>query len=123
MNRKHQQAELIFKTGQWLGPVLKVLANPETYDSDERTRIQARIHAEGDAFRRIMIEFMNGEPGHSYNAQMNEVLAAMGRIFSALPDLFARALIEKADADKVTFHIQDIPRAITSVPIPIESAI
>ena len=36
MNRKHEQAEMIFKAGQLFGPLLKMAENPANYDSKKK---------------------------------------------------------------------------------------
>ena len=67
MNRKREQAEIYFKIGQLLGPLLKMIENPESYDSDERVRIVARFFAESQGFLQAFSNFTKSERGHNYS--------------------------------------------------------
>src|SRR3989442_145217 len=73
MNRKRQQAELLFAAGQFFGPLLKVAENPQAFDADERTRIAARFFHDADAFTGLLQQFCcHGEPGHKYTIQFSK---------------------------------------------------
>src|SRR5438045_3692631 len=85
MNRKREQAELLFQLGQLLGPMLKMAEDPDTYDSDERVRIFARYAAESGRFVKALMLFCYGEPGHSYQVQFAEANKAMVRVDFTVP--------------------------------------
>jgi hypothetical protein len=99
VTRKQEQAEIIFRFGQFFGPLLKLAENPAVYDTDEQTRIIARFLAEEDAMiGRDWKQFTEGEAGHSYEIQYlrvrNNVRLLIGGIITGssgnlTPELFA----------------------------------
>jgi hypothetical protein len=121
MNRKKEQAEMLFKLGQFLGPALKMAESPANYDADERTRIMARLYAEVPLFTQAVNKFMRGESGHYYSTQEGRISFVLNQLqggpayqpnFSET-DLYA--LIRNAAG-----VIQD---NLLAVPIPIDSTI
>lgn len=111
---------MLFKLGQFLGPIMKVVESPASYDRDERTRILARLYSESNAFSQLVNAFVRGEQGHYYSAQ-HELIHLAINMFN--PPVF------KGDADdgvlrevvnRVSTMIQE---AILSIPIPVDSTI
>ncbi|MDY7010871.1 MAG: hypothetical protein SVV80_09000 [Planctomycetota bacterium] len=116
-NRKHEQAELIFKLGQLLGPLLKMAENPSAYDDDERTRILARLSAEYGVMSKAIKSFSVGEPGHDYSRQYSDAINLLFHLaMSPFGDL--NQYRERANDDALK-----ILNIILSIPIPIDSAI
>src|SRR6266545_4101602 len=96
MNRKREQALMLDRLGQFFGPVLKVAANPDNYDSEEQRRIAARFYAEHADFSGQVERFCKGEPHHHYLAELNKILTMLyelvNRSYSGKPgDLFGQA--------------------------------
>jgi hypothetical protein len=114
MNRKRDQAELYFKLGQLFGPMLKVAENPDSYDSDDRTRIQARFCAEVTTAVAAIDQYCQGEPGHVYASQSS---TAKQQIYSL------RSLLPNDAIQSVKALSENCFNALFSIPVPIESAI
>lgn len=68
MNRKEQQAEIIYKLGLLLAPFEDLAHHPERYDSESRIQIEARYSAENPTFLNQVQAFTHGEPGHVYES-------------------------------------------------------
>jgi hypothetical protein len=81
MNRKREQSDLIYKLGQVLGPLEKVISDPNQFDSDERERIRARFLSEWPDYYRAVLAFCNGEPGHSYGKQSDAMATLPTSVF------------------------------------------
>jgi hypothetical protein len=79
MNRKHEQAVMLDQLGQLFGPILNVVANPQSYDLEEKRRIAARFYAEYKTFTQRVEQFCKGEPHHHYLAELNKILVATTR--------------------------------------------
>lgn len=118
MNRKHEQAVLLDKLGQFFGPLLKVAANPTGYDSEERRRIEARFFAEGEEFVHAVGQFCRGEPGHHYVTEQQKVTSRVYNIVHGRGGVPGFDLL-----NAVTEAHQVALEAICSVPIPIDSTI
>jgi len=121
MNRKHQQAELLFQLGQLMGPPLKMAEMPNQYDRDERTRIMARYNVEMDLLLQATHSFCIGEAGHSYYTQFIKVqdgLYAMKSIQAGSAELndatFCNLVMRTAPL------LRDV---ILSIPVPVDSTI
>ena len=118
MNRKREQAELFFQLGQLLGPMLKMAENPDSYDTEERTRIIARYCSDENQFRKALQRFTQGEPGHNYMPQFHHIQVAMGNFWThATSGDFQRVcadIVRLRDLMTDTLH---------SIPIPVESSI
>lgn len=117
MSRKREQAELFVKLGELVGPLKKIAENPQTFDSDEKSRILARYFHDaakfGDAFR----EFCGTEPGHLYHSQ--QYLATLTL------NLFANkaGMEPHATFDRVPKLWEDLFGILSSIPVPVESSI
>jgi hypothetical protein len=118
MNRKRQQAEILFQAGQLFGPMLKMVENPESYDQDERTRILARYFADVQRFVGNFREFINGEPGHIYEGQYFKAMERIGP-FGSIAGLSSFEHL----ADAVKALSAAVFDAIYSIPVPIDSSI
>ncbi|RYX82864.1 hypothetical protein EON83_17290 [bacterium] len=118
MNRKREQAELIYLLGRLLGPLEQASANPELYDADEKERIKARLMAEFGPFFRKVADFCKGEPGHLYGKQENSV----ANMYSWTLE---RARVEKFEDLKTILQSTkfEIIQEILSIPVATDSAI
>jgi len=118
MNRKREQAELLFQLGQLVGPIMKVAEDPDSYDSDERKRILARYFHDEPAFVQAFDRFTRGESGHHYRAEMSRVCNQTANFAS---------LVTRSDEEQLYQHIRDLHKAlfelVYSIPIPAESCI
>lgn len=74
MNRQEEKSNLIYQLGLLLCPLEDMAKHPEQYDQDVRTRAIARFQADCQEFIRAVASFINGEPGHSYQAQWESIL-------------------------------------------------
>ncbi len=117
-NRKHQQAEIIFKIGRFFGPLLSLAENPSNYDLDEQRRIAARFFAERDALIQEVQRFSTDEPGHSYFAQSYRVRNALFTLGAAITSAPEGHWLSQVKASYDTAL-----SAILEIPIPIDSSI
>ena len=115
MSRKGEQADLIFKLGQLLGPALKVEESPDQYDSDESTRIMARLFADIPIFITGFQRFCYGEPGHKYQIQYQHGFSVM--------DYLGRPKIPFDDEGRIQRAALTLQEIILSIPVPIDSTI
>lgn len=120
MNRKREQADLLFKLGQFLGPPLKVAENPANYDHDERTRIMARVYSEATPFMQQVNQFVRGEKGHYYSAQHELIHAAVNMLS---PPTFKGGDDNRILLEVVNQVIKIVQDAILCVPVPVDSTI
>jgi hypothetical protein len=114
MNRKREQAALIWKIGSLFGPLVRMSENPSSYDADERERIAARFHAELPAFSNLFSAYCSGEPGHSYSYQQRQ----SANIFHSTIQMSATVLAQSAN----NFSNQYLD-LVQSIPVPIDSAV
>jgi hypothetical protein len=118
MNRKREQAELFFLLGQLFGPLLKMIENHESYDSEERTRIVARFNVDADAFGMAFQKYTSGEPGHYYRQHWHEVNNYLAQMYGY------RGKFEGNDFSIIAKKShQGLFDCIYSIPVPIESAV
>ena len=119
MNRKREQAEMVFLLGCLLGPLEQAASNPSRFDADEQERIRARFLAELPTFYNQCIEFCNGEPGHRYGRQI-EVIAGC---YNDLQNKIVH--IQRIDELRSPLQVnrERIIEQILSVPVPIDSTI
>lgn len=119
MNRKAQQADLVFQLGALLGPLFGLAADPARYDSEERERIRARFFNECETFCAKMSEFAAGEKGHRYAVQADAVWGDIHVIGSSIKNTnWMQWLSENARQ-----YRDKIVSLILSIPVPVESAI
>jgi hypothetical protein len=121
MSRMKEQAEILFRLGQLIGPMLSIVEHPDNYDQDERTRILARYFAEADGFEERVAGFAKSEPGHDY-------WTAYGRVRNAMNSFSGAVVTGKPDDDKkLFFSVGELHRqlfsAVQSVPVSVQSAI
>jgi hypothetical protein len=118
MNRKHEQAVMLDQLGQLFGPILNVVANPQSYDLEEKRRIAARFYAEYKTFTQRVEQFCKGEPHHHYLAELNKILVAIFDLVNRSYNEKGYDLFENAPATHGT-----ILEALCSIPTPIDSTI
>ena len=88
MNRKEQQAEIIYKLGLLLAPFEDLAHHPERYASESWIQIAARYSAEEPTFLNQVQAFTHGEPGHVYESVGRNILK----------------LLQALKSDVVNFH-------------------
>src|SRR5262249_53640241 len=118
MNRKKDQAELLFQFGTLLGPVLKLAEHPESYDGEERTRILARFWGEKDRFEQAVRRFVAGEPGHFYYEALISILDSLPG-----PVQLSRRPSNSEFLHAITECRDKVMDGICSIPIPVEATI
>lgn len=69
MDRKKEQAELIFMLGQLFGPLIDIEQNPNQYEPWEISKTLARFFHNRPKFQQAFIEFTVSEPGHDYQIE------------------------------------------------------
>lgn len=69
MNRKEQQAELIYALGSLLRPLQDVVDDPEDNDAQARARASAKFVHDADDFLDRLDRLASGEPGHRYEIE------------------------------------------------------
>lgn len=118
MNRKHEQAVMLDQLGQLFGPILKVTANPKSYDLEEKRRIAARFYSENAIFNNRVETFCKGEPHHHYLVELNAILMAIMTLANNSYGKNGHDLFEKApETHGIILH------ALCSIPTPIDSTI
>jgi len=120
MNRKQQQANLIFKLGQLLGPPIKMAENHSAYDADERTRIMARLSAEIPPFTNEVREFCVSEPGHDYVTQYWKANAAIENLRT---HFMGHSATEEKLFELIKETAPKVQGIILSIPVPTDSLI
>ena len=118
MNRKQEQADLFYQLGQLFGPVLKMGDKGANYDSDEQTRIMARLFADAPGFLQTFQVFAYGEPGHKYISQFYKTTEVMNSIEGV-----ARQAIDERLFKHIATLKDVIFDCISTIPVPIDSAI
>jgi hypothetical protein len=119
MNRKREQAEIVFLLGRLLGPLEQAATEPSRFDADEQQRICARFLADLPTFYNRAVQFCNGEPGHRYGRQQ-EVIAAC---YSDLQNKVVRTQAMEQLQSPLQANRERIIEQILSVPVPIDSTI
>lgn len=120
MDRKQEQAELIFSLGKLFGPLIEMSDNPGNFEAWERTRTLARFSANHPAFYQSVNRFLTSEPGHIYQIEMTK--------FSPLINIMMNAIsIAYNDNEKFKETVTDtrdkMLEIILSIPIPTSSQI
>ena len=73
MDRKQEQAELIYKLGLLLQPLEEIVAYPDQHCAQSRARAAAKFMHDKISFIRAVGTFARGEPGHIYALQLTRV--------------------------------------------------
>jgi hypothetical protein len=113
LNRRKQQAELLYKVGLLVSPLVHIVENPEHHDAHDRARAAAKFAADRPRFMSELRMFCQGEPGHDYAREaewMGEAVDAIQRaIVTSLDDAprFAEAL--QRETDKLLTAIRTVP--------------
>src|SRR5262249_9725592 len=102
--------------GALFGPLQRIVAHPEQYDSQERSEAIARYCAELVKLESAFINFCNEQPGHSYAVESSKL---SGALFGVRALLINDGTLEQALAT----HFPAARAAIESVPVPRTSLI
>ncbi|MBW9264918.1 MAG: hypothetical protein K1563_12785 [Candidatus Thiodiazotropha sp. (ex. Lucinisca nassula)] len=119
MDRKRQQADIIFRLGRLLGPLEFAASFPDRFDADEQERICARFLADLPIFYNEVVQFCDGEAGHRYGRQQ-EVIAG------CYNDLQNKAVHTQRIEDlqsPLQVNRDRIIEQVLSIPVPIDSTI
>lgn len=80
MDRKKEQAELIFMLGQLFGPLLDIAQNPDQYEPWEISKTLAKFFHNRPKFHQAFLDFTTSEPGHNYLIEWGEGANLIGNI-------------------------------------------
>lgn len=119
MNRQEEKSNLIYQLGLLLCPLEDMAKHPDQYDQDKRTRAIGRFHADCQEFIRAVASFINGEPGHSYQAQWASILATRNE----LSHWFQTHYEPEALPDFLEEHRNAILTQIAAIPASAETEI
>ena len=109
---------MLDQLGQYFGPLLKLAANQNGYDSEEKKRIEARFFSECDKFSDSIRRFCSGEPGHFYATEQQICINAIHTL------AYRKGNDPNFDilANAPQTHLL-VLEALCSIPVPIESSI
>lgn len=119
MNRKREQADIIFRLGRLLGPLEQAASDPPRFDRDEQERIRARFLAELPPYYNQVVQFCNGEPGHLYGRQQEAIAGCYNNLQHEVVH------VEEIEGllPSLQLYRERIIENILSVPVPVDSAI
>lgn len=80
VDRKKEQAELLIKLGEFLGPLRDLVNRPDQFDAHARARVFARAFVERDGLSGAVNQFVRGERGHFYVIQSNTFHDALNNL-------------------------------------------
>ncbi len=80
MDRKKEQAELIFMLGQLFGPLIDIEQIPNQYEPWEISKALARFFHNRPKFQRVFFNFTTSEPGHDYLIEQAEGVRQIGNL-------------------------------------------
>ena len=87
MDRKQQQAELIYKFGQLVRPLVELVEYPDQQTSQTRARASAKyMHDLKDMIHAVQ-SFSRGEPGHKYDVEHKRAAVALHTMEHSLASL------------------------------------
>lgn len=118
MNRRRQQAELVYKVGLLLAPLQDIVDNPESHDKNSRARAAAKYFADLPKVENAIREFTENEPGHKYETEWVDINWGFIGLLTSIkdeidnPKTFKTLLEEKSS---------EIINGILAIPVP-ESA-
>lgn len=118
MNRKEEQAELMYKLGLLVSPLSNIVQNPDEYDASSRTRAGAKFFADLPEFQTAYTSFTRGEAGHKYDSEWQGITVALAGLQDGIrkhlnePEVLSTIIDEKVSSAKQ--HILAIPTSIDS---------
>ncbi len=120
MERKREQAELIFKLGLLLGPLLKIADKKNNYDREELVLAVARFFNERPKLDEAVGHFAKSEPGHNFFPQNTRIMRLLNQIQNAATD--------NPDDEEALFSVirevkPQVLSTILSIPVTSESTI
>jgi len=120
MDRKKQQADLLYKLGLLLAPLQEIVEHPEEHDAASRTRAHARFVADAPILQKEIKDFTTSEPGHNYESKW-------AKCYNALHILGHQGSEKLGDPEALKILLEEkyhvIRNAILSIPIPTDSLI
>lgn len=121
MDRKRQQADLIYKLGLLLSPLEDVADHPTQHTAESRSRASARFHADLPAFRNEVQQFTTeSEPGHVYEREWIALHQAFERLKLNLRECVDHSELLRAILTRASEAIRD---HILAVPVSVDSRI
>jgi hypothetical protein len=119
MNRKREQAELIYRLGRVLGPLEEAASDPARFDRDEQERIRARFFVDWQNFLDQALAFCNGEAGHAYKRQSAGFVEWYDRLQHRVTHCEAIENLTESLQQAREFVIEQV----LSIPVPVDSVI
>jgi len=80
MNRREQQADVIYKLGQLLRPLQDVVDAPDSHNSQMRASACAKFTHDADVFLGELHRLTISQPGHSYSIEYDKVVKARNHL-------------------------------------------
>jgi len=118
MGRKEEQAELLYKLGLLVKPLLGIVQDPENCDPSSRSRASAEFFADFPQFTIAVESFARGEAGHVYDRERTLIMRALNRLAEGarehLDDPGTLAGIIEKEGSTVRAEILRIPTSVSS---------
>lgn len=120
MNRKEQQAELIYKLGLLLRPIQDLIDYPDRQTPQTRSRACAKFASDLTSYHQSVRTFTRSEPGHLYDYEWNTIHNCLTR--------FGNELNGKRDqTDELQESVETVrteaTRLILSIPTEIDTEV
>lgn len=120
MNRKEQQADVIYRLGQLLRPLQDVVDAPDHHNSQSRARACAKFTHDADIFLGELHKFTIGQAGHKYDIEYDKVVRARNHLRN---DLASFRDDDERLATALTGCRETMMKAILDIPTEIESEV
>jgi hypothetical protein len=120
MNRKEQQADLIYKLGLLLRPLQDVVDDPARHNAQARASACARFVHDADDFLGAVNTFARSQPGHHYDIEANAIIRARNVFRNTLENVRED---DQELADAVAACRETIMKAILAVPTEVASEV
>jgi hypothetical protein len=120
-SRKQQQADLIFKFGVLIGPLLDIVNNPTKYTSEMRSRLRAKYMSDINTFKEQVQNFVYSEEGYSYEIEWRKIQGEIsGFSNNTLKNDFDDITVF---AQKLELYHQAVSNEIISIPTSSEAEV
>lgn len=119
--RKQQQADLIFKFGVLINPLLDIVNNPSKYTSDVRTKTRAKYMFDINIFKEQVQNFAYGEQGYLYEIEWRRIHGEINNFSNnTLKNDFEDIVVF---AQKLDLYRQTVLKEIISIPTSSEAEV
>ena len=120
MNRKEEQANLIYKVGLLAKPIVDVVADPQKFNSTTRALIRAKFIADHAVLTVQLKSFFDTEPGHDYSAEWRDIRSGLVHLTGPVTEMFVNW--HEEFPTQFEKYKQELVSAIIAVPVPVEGA-